>query len=118
MIDIELTNEEYAFGVDKTQPELLEAVNEFIREIQGNGVFDEICSHYFGDGTPPYSPALQVRTIPARIRISAKICNTLCITVGGYGSMGRGRRNAGAGGDIFGDYEGNQADQQYPYGSV
>ncbi|MDE7354879.1 MAG: transporter substrate-binding domain-containing protein [Acetatifactor sp.] len=52
VIDIELTNEEYAFGVDKTQPELLEAVNEFIREIQGNGVFDEICSHYFGDGTP------------------------------------------------------------------
>ena len=50
VIDIELTNEEYAFGVDKTQPELLEAVNEFIREIQGNGVFDEICSHYFGDG--------------------------------------------------------------------
>lgn len=52
VIDIALTNEEYAFGVDKTQPELLESVNAFIEEITANGVFDEICNHYFGDGTP------------------------------------------------------------------
>ncbi len=52
VIEINLTNEEYAFGVDKTQPELLEQVNEFIDEIKGNGTFDEICNHYFGDGTP------------------------------------------------------------------
>lgn len=52
VIEIWLTNEEYAFGVDKTQPELLESVNAFIKEINGNGTFDEICNHYFGDGTP------------------------------------------------------------------
>lgn len=52
VIEIWLTNEEYAFGVDKTQPELLESVNAFIEEINENGTFDEICSHYFGDGTP------------------------------------------------------------------
>lgn len=52
VIDIDLTNEEYAFGVDKDQPELLEKVNAFIREIKENGKFDEICSHYFGDGEP------------------------------------------------------------------
>lgn len=52
IIDIDLTEEEYAFGVDKTQPELLEQVNAFIDEIKGNGQFDEICNHYFGDGTP------------------------------------------------------------------
>lgn len=52
VINIELTNEEYAFGVDKTQPELLESVNAFIKEINENGTFDEICDHYFGDGTP------------------------------------------------------------------
>lgn len=52
VIEIELTNEEYAFGVDKTQPELLESVNAFIAEIQSNGKFDEICNNYFGDGTP------------------------------------------------------------------
>lgn len=52
VIEIWLTNEEYAFGVDKTQPELLESVNAFIREINENGTFDEICNHYFGDGTP------------------------------------------------------------------
>ena len=52
VIEIELTQEEYAFGVDKTQPELLESVNAFIAEIKGNGVFDEICNNYFGDGTP------------------------------------------------------------------
>lgn len=52
VIDIDLTDEEYAFGVDKTQPELLEEVNTFIAEIKSNGTFDEICNHYFGDGTP------------------------------------------------------------------
>ena len=52
VIEIELTNEEYAFGVDKTQPELLASVNAFITEIQSNGTFDEICNNYFGDGTP------------------------------------------------------------------
>ncbi len=52
VIEIDLTNEEYAFGVDKTQPELLASVNAFIAEIQSNGKFDEICNNYFGDGTP------------------------------------------------------------------
>lgn len=52
VIDIALTDEEYAFGVDKNQPELLESVNNFIAEIQSNGKFDEICNKYFGDGTP------------------------------------------------------------------
>ncbi|MBO5352571.1 MAG: transporter substrate-binding domain-containing protein [Lachnospiraceae bacterium] len=52
VIEIELTNEEYAFGVDKTQPELLTSVNAFIAEIQSNGTFDAICNNYFGDGTP------------------------------------------------------------------
>ena len=52
VIDIELTKEEYAFGVDKNQPELLTAVNDFIAEIKENGKFDEICDKYFGDGTP------------------------------------------------------------------
>lgn len=52
VIDIDLTEEEYAFGVDKNQPELLEQVNAFIKEIKENGKFDEICNNYFGDGTP------------------------------------------------------------------
>ena len=52
VVEIDLTNEEYAFGVDKTQPELLKSVNAFIAEIQNNGKFDEICNNYFGDGTP------------------------------------------------------------------
>ncbi|MBR6557843.1 MAG: transporter substrate-binding domain-containing protein, partial [Clostridia bacterium] len=52
VVEIELTQEEYAFGVDKTQPELLEKTNAFIAEIKANGTFDEICDHYFGDGTP------------------------------------------------------------------
>lgn len=52
VIQIDLTSEEYAFGVDKDQPELLEKVNTFISEIMSNGKFEEICNHYFGDGTP------------------------------------------------------------------
>lgn len=52
VVDINLTEEEYAFGVDKAQPELLEKVNAFIDKIMEDGTFDEICSHYFGDGEP------------------------------------------------------------------
>lgn len=50
VIDIALTEEFYAFGVDKTQPELLTKVNEFIAKIKGDGTFDAICAAYFGDG--------------------------------------------------------------------
>lgn len=52
VIDIELTQEEYAFGVDKDQPELLAQTNAFIAEIMADGTFDKICNNYFGDGTP------------------------------------------------------------------
>ncbi len=52
IIDINLTEEEYAFGVDKNQPELLEDVNNFIDKIMTDGTFDEICNKYFGDGEP------------------------------------------------------------------
>lgn len=52
VINIDLTDEEYAFGVDKTQPELLEEVNSFIADMKSDGTFEEICNHYFGDGTP------------------------------------------------------------------
>ncbi len=52
VIQIDLTSEEYAFGVDKDQKELLDDVNKFIEDIKADGTFDEICNHYFGDGTP------------------------------------------------------------------
>ena len=52
VIDIPLTQEEYAFGVDKSQPELLEEVNKFIAQIKADGTFDSILNNYFGDGTP------------------------------------------------------------------
>jgi len=52
VIDIDLTEEEYAFGVVKNDPQLLADCNAFIKEIMDNGTFDEICDKYFGDGTP------------------------------------------------------------------
>lgn len=52
VINIELTEEQYAFAVDKSQPELLEQVNAFIAEIKANGKMDEVFNNYFGDGTP------------------------------------------------------------------
>ena len=51
-IEIDLTNEEYAFGVDKTQPELLEQVNAFIAKIKEDGTLDEICEKFFANGEP------------------------------------------------------------------
>ena len=52
VININLTEEEYAFGVDKNQPELLEQVNAFIAEIKENGKMEEIFNKYFKEGTP------------------------------------------------------------------
>lgn len=52
VIEIDLTQEEYAFGVDKAQPELLTKVNAFVKKIMDDGTFDDICNNYFGDGTP------------------------------------------------------------------
>lgn len=52
VIGVDLTSEEYAFGVDKDQPELMASVNEYIKEIKEDGTFDEICNKYFGDGEP------------------------------------------------------------------
>lgn len=53
VIDIKLTEETYAFGVDKNQPELLAQVNAFIKEIKENGKFDEICNKYLVEGGVP-----------------------------------------------------------------
>ena len=50
VIPIPLTEEEYAFGVDKNQPELLEQANAYIAQIQSDGTLDAICEKYFGDG--------------------------------------------------------------------
>ena len=55
MIDVDLTNEEYAFGIDKDQPELVEQVNAFIKEVKEDGTLDEICDKYFGGGEPAAS---------------------------------------------------------------
>ncbi|MBO5649587.1 MAG: transporter substrate-binding domain-containing protein [Clostridia bacterium] len=52
VIDIPLTNEEYAYGVAKGDAELLAEINSFLADIKANGKFDEIVNKYFGDGTP------------------------------------------------------------------
>ena len=52
VIEIDLTDEQYAFGVDKDQPELLTQVNDFVKSMNEDGTLEEICNHYFGDGEP------------------------------------------------------------------
>ncbi len=52
VIDIALSEESYAFCVNKEDAELLTKVNEYLKKIQGDGTFDAICDNYFGDGTP------------------------------------------------------------------
>ncbi len=52
VIDIPLTDEEYAFGVDKEQPELLAEANEYIAQINSDGTFEQILENYFGEGEP------------------------------------------------------------------
>lgn len=52
VIEYDLTNEEYAFGIDKTQPDLIEDVNAFIAKIKEDGTLEDICDKYFGSGEP------------------------------------------------------------------
>lgn len=46
-VGIKLTDEEYAFGVDKNNPELLTAINNAIAKFTADGSFDEIIQKYF-----------------------------------------------------------------------
>ena len=62
IVDIPLTEEEYAFGIDKNQPELLEQVNEFIAKVMSDGTYDEILDNYFGDGEPKAVESAQLDT--------------------------------------------------------
>lgn len=52
VIDINLTEEDYAFGVDKAQPELLDKVNAFVKKIKADGTLEDICDKYFSGGEP------------------------------------------------------------------
>ena len=52
-IDISLTDELYAFGVNKNEPELLEKTNAYIAQIKADGTLDAIVAKYFSeDGAP------------------------------------------------------------------
>ena len=53
VIDIELTQEEYAFAVNKNNAELLASANTYLAEIKENGTFDAIVNKWFGEGEEP-----------------------------------------------------------------
>ncbi len=58
VIEIPLTEEEYAFGVDKAQPELLAQVNAILAEMKTSGKLDEIVTAYAtGEGIKPFTSA-------------------------------------------------------------
>lgn len=52
VIDIKLSDEQYAFAVNPNNAELLEQVNKFLAEIKANGKFDEVVNNNFGDAKP------------------------------------------------------------------
>lgn len=52
VIDIKITDEEYAFCVNKTDATLLASVNAYIAQIKNDGTFEAILNKYFGDGEP------------------------------------------------------------------
>ncbi len=52
LIDINLSDEQYGFGVAKENEELLGQINAFLAKIKDDGTFDAIWNKYFGDGTP------------------------------------------------------------------
>ena len=63
VIDIKLTEEEYAFAVAKGNTELLGQLNAFMTEIKANGQFEAIINKYFSDGQPsPVTSAASMKT--------------------------------------------------------
>ena len=58
VIDVALTEEEYAFGVDKAQPELLEKINTILADMKKDGTLDAIVAAYAtGEGIKPVESA-------------------------------------------------------------
>ena len=58
VVDVKLTEEEYAFGVDKAQPELLASINEILTEMKTSGALDAIVTAYAtGEGIMPFASA-------------------------------------------------------------
>ena len=58
VIDVPLTEEEYAFGVDKNQPELLASINTVLAEMKTSGKLGEIITAYAtGEGIKPITSA-------------------------------------------------------------
>ena len=49
VIAIPLTVEEYAFGVDKNQPELLAQANAYLAQIKADGTYEKIAQKYFSE---------------------------------------------------------------------
>lgn len=52
VVEIPLSEEQFAFCVNKADAALLAEMNAFLAEIQADGRFDEICNRYFGNDTP------------------------------------------------------------------
>ena len=58
VIDVALTEEEYAFGVDKNQADLLASVNTILAEMKTSGKLDAIVAAYAtGEGIKPFESA-------------------------------------------------------------
>ena len=58
VVDIPLTVEEYAFGVDKAQDDLLASVNAILAEMKTDGTLDAIVTAYAtGEGIKPFTSA-------------------------------------------------------------
>lgn len=58
VIDIELSEEEYAFAINKDNADLLASANAYLAEIKTNGTFDGIVNKWFGEGGDPTGYAL------------------------------------------------------------
>ena len=58
VVDIALTVEEYAFGVDKAQNDLLASINTILAEMKADGTLDAIVTAYAtGEGIKPFTSA-------------------------------------------------------------
>ncbi|MBQ4509163.1 MAG: transporter substrate-binding domain-containing protein [Clostridia bacterium] len=65
-IEIQLTSEHYAYGVNKNDNELLNAANELLAEIKSDGTLDEIINKYFSNDTSKIKTFTKGEELPCK----------------------------------------------------
>lgn len=74
LIDIDLTQEEYAYAINSNNTSLVDSVNAYLDMIEDNGTFESIMNKYFaGEGTKTGVPAGKLDTSKTQLVVLTNV---------------------------------------------